>query len=222
MQRLLLIHAMESIDAPWQLWHFHCLVWFTFAGLFCEAQWPANTKTSTDTTIRKRRSLSTCRLSFSLKKTLPTRPGSSVTPQAEATSWPPPPRRSPAPGAAGASLGVLKCTAVSVIATAWPQRQIPLRRTGRHLGPSPGPGLSFSPNFGLNGNSNGLLFGFTVWYEIEQFLIPKESGTPNSERACLIIAMRAEWRNLSPRPRPTFATFSAPQASKQCDNSSSP
>ena len=33
-----------------------------------------------------------------------------------------------------------------------------------------GPELRFSPNFGLNGNSNGLLFGFTVSYEIEQFL----------------------------------------------------
>jgi len=33
-----------------------------------------------------------------------------------------------------------------------------------------GPELRFSPNFGLNGNSNGFLFRFTVSYEIEQFL----------------------------------------------------
>ena len=33
-----------------------------------------------------------------------------------------------------------------------------------------GPELRFSPNFGLNSNSNGFLFRFTVSYEIEQFL----------------------------------------------------
>jgi len=33
-----------------------------------------------------------------------------------------------------------------------------------------GPELRFSPNFGLDGNSNGCLFRFTVSYEIEQFL----------------------------------------------------
>ena len=33
-----------------------------------------------------------------------------------------------------------------------------------------GPELRFSPNFGLNGNSNGFLFRFTVSYEIKQFL----------------------------------------------------
>jgi len=99
--------CQESIDPPWQLCHFHGLVLFTFACPFRpEAQWPANTKTSTpivyETCHRilllllagiaisanlqsryndpKRQSLSTCCLSFSLKKTLPTRPGSSATP----------------------------------------------------------------------------------------------------------------------------------------------
>jgi len=33
-----------------------------------------------------------------------------------------------------------------------------------------GPELRFSPNFGLNGNSNGFLFRFMVSYEIEHFL----------------------------------------------------
>jgi hypothetical protein len=33
-----------------------------------------------------------------------------------------------------------------------------------------GPELRFSPNFGLNGNSNGFLLRFMVSYEIEQFL----------------------------------------------------
>jgi hypothetical protein len=40
--------CQESIDPPWQLCHFHGLVLFTFACVFRpEAQWPANTKTST-------------------------------------------------------------------------------------------------------------------------------------------------------------------------------
>jgi hypothetical protein len=84
--------GQESIDPPGQPCHFHCLVLFTFVCPFRpETQWPANSKTSTtsfmkmatefcyrfwqvlqyppissrDTTIRKRQSLSTCRLSFS-------------------------------------------------------------------------------------------------------------------------------------------------------------
>src|SRR4029077_9909542 len=75
-------------------------------------------------------------------------------------------RRSPAPCAARASLEALKCESPQL----WPQRHIPLRRIARHLGPCPGPELRFSPNFGLNGNSNGLLSGFKLSDEIEQFL----------------------------------------------------
>jgi hypothetical protein len=51
-----------------------------------------------------------------------------------------------------------------------------LRHTSHYAGPvvtwalPRGPELRFSPNFGLNGNSNGFLFRFTVSYEIEQFL----------------------------------------------------
>jgi len=51
-----------------------------------------------------------------------------------------------------------------------------LNDTSHYAGPvvtwalSRGPELRFSPNFGLNGNSNGFLFRFTVSYEIEQFL----------------------------------------------------
>ena len=166
---------------------------------------------SRDTTIRKWQSVLTCRLELFAEKNLGQRPGSSVTPQAEATSWPPPPRRRPAPRAAGASLGVLKCTAVSVVATALAPTTNPITRNRSSPGPFPGPGAVLLPNFGLNGNSNGLLFGFTVSYEIEQFLIPKESGTPNSEKACLMIAMRAGWRNLSPRRRPLLRPSPPPR-----------
>ena len=51
-----------------------------------------------------------------------------------------------------------------------------LRDTSHYLGPvvtfdtPKGPSLRFSPNFGLNGNSNGFLFRFMISYEIEQFL----------------------------------------------------
>ena len=51
-----------------------------------------------------------------------------------------------------------------------------LNHTSQYAGPvvtwalPRGPELRFSPNFGLNGNSNGFLFRFTVSYEIEQFL----------------------------------------------------
>ncbi len=51
-----------------------------------------------------------------------------------------------------------------------------LNHTSHYAGPvltwalPRGPELRFSPNFGLNGNSNGCLFRFTVSYEIERFL----------------------------------------------------
>ena len=51
-----------------------------------------------------------------------------------------------------------------------------LNHTSHYAGPvltwalPRGPELRFSPNFGLNGNSDGCLFRFTVSYEIERFL----------------------------------------------------
>jgi hypothetical protein len=85
--------CQESIHPPWQLCHFLLPRLVPTRGVFSrlETQWPAKTKTSTtpfkklatefsyrfwqvlqyppissrDTTIRKRQSLSTCRLSFS-------------------------------------------------------------------------------------------------------------------------------------------------------------
>jgi hypothetical protein len=56
------------------------------------------------------------------------------------------------------------------------RRSFGLNDTAHYAGPvltwalARGPELRFSPNFGLNRNSNGFLFRFTVSYEIERFL----------------------------------------------------
>ena len=51
-----------------------------------------------------------------------------------------------------------------------------LRDTSHYAGPvltwniPRGPALRFSPNFGLNGNSNGFMFRFMISYEVNQFV----------------------------------------------------